>query len=342
MSPTTRTTSPGIRRCGPEYLVPIRHRERPARRAQHRMHAPGIPRRRSLRGVRRGRRRGRRRDPLRAHGRRTHAREPQARTPVDERRPDRHRQPPPLRPATGGGVGAARAENAAGAAGSSMPTRSSRSTTRSATCAATNACARWRNCAGASPATRAWSRVSAARNWRCCCPAAKWRRPARWPSLLRMAVADAKMPHLASPVAPYVTVSVGVSACIPDAGTPPISLVAAADRAMYATEAGRAQPGARGARRPADVGGAQPGRPARSRGAAAMSSGKNASNAASISASFARSTGGRRPGVRRGATGAWRCCAPRGRRCRVRGRNRTSRALPSAARSRAGAAAARR
>ncbi len=55
---------------------------------------------------------------------------------------------------------------------------------------------------------------------------------------LRMAVADAKMPHPASPVAPYVTVSVGVSACIPDAGTPPISLVAAADRAMYAAKQG--------------------------------------------------------------------------------------------------------
>jgi diguanylate cyclase (GGDEF)-like protein len=55
---------------------------------------------------------------------------------------------------------------------------------------------------------------------------------------LRLAVAEAGMPHPASPVAPHVTVSVGVSACIPDAKSPPESLVAAADRAMYAAKQG--------------------------------------------------------------------------------------------------------
>ena len=55
---------------------------------------------------------------------------------------------------------------------------------------------------------------------------------------LRMAVADAAMPHPASPVAPHVTVSVGVSACVPVASVPPEWLVASADRAMYAAKQG--------------------------------------------------------------------------------------------------------
>lgn len=55
---------------------------------------------------------------------------------------------------------------------------------------------------------------------------------------LRMAVADAAMPHPDSPVAPHVTVSIGVSACVPQANMPPEWLVATADRAMYAAKQG--------------------------------------------------------------------------------------------------------
>ena len=55
---------------------------------------------------------------------------------------------------------------------------------------------------------------------------------------LRLAVADAGMPHPASPVAAHVTVSVGVSACVPVAGLAPETLVANADRAMYAAKQG--------------------------------------------------------------------------------------------------------
>ncbi|GAA5003391.1 diguanylate cyclase [Pseudoluteimonas lycopersici] len=55
---------------------------------------------------------------------------------------------------------------------------------------------------------------------------------------LRLAVADAAMPHPASPVAPHVTVSIGVSACVPQANVPPEWLVATADRAMYAAKQG--------------------------------------------------------------------------------------------------------
>jgi diguanylate cyclase (GGDEF)-like protein len=55
---------------------------------------------------------------------------------------------------------------------------------------------------------------------------------------LRLAVADAAMPHPASPVASCVTVSVGVSACVPMAGLSPETLVANADRAMYAAKQG--------------------------------------------------------------------------------------------------------
>ena len=55
---------------------------------------------------------------------------------------------------------------------------------------------------------------------------------------LRMAVADAGMPHPDSPMAPHVTVSIGVSACVPQANMPPEWLVATADRAMYAAKQG--------------------------------------------------------------------------------------------------------
>ena len=154
-----------------------------------------------------------------------------------------------------------------------------------------------------------------------------------------MAVADAKMPHPASPVAPYVTVSVGVGLHPRRRDAADIAGRRRRPRDIR-REAGRAQPGARGARRPADVGGAQPGRPARSRGAAAMSSGKNASNAASISASFARSTGegDQAFAVARQARGdaAHRVVDV----VAFAVGTGASRALPSAARSRAGAASA--
>jgi diguanylate cyclase (GGDEF)-like protein len=50
---------------------------------------------------------------------------------------------------------------------------------------------------------------------------------------LRAAVDAAAMPHPASPVAPHVTVSVGVACVRPEPGTPPETLVAAADHALY-------------------------------------------------------------------------------------------------------------
>ena len=53
---------------------------------------------------------------------------------------------------------------------------------------------------------------------------------------LRAAVEDAALPHPASPVAPHVTVSVGVSVLVPSPSRPPELLVASADRAMYAAK----------------------------------------------------------------------------------------------------------
>jgi diguanylate cyclase (GGDEF)-like protein len=55
---------------------------------------------------------------------------------------------------------------------------------------------------------------------------------------LRRAVADEALAHPASPLAPHVTISVGVAALVPTAGNTPESLVAAADRAMYDAKAG--------------------------------------------------------------------------------------------------------
>lgn len=57
---------------------------------------------------------------------------------------------------------------------------------------------------------------------------------------LRAAIEAAAMPHPDSPVAKWLTVSIGVGATVPDAGRPPELLVAAADRALYAAKrAGR-------------------------------------------------------------------------------------------------------
>ena len=50
---------------------------------------------------------------------------------------------------------------------------------------------------------------------------------------MRAAVEDAAMPHPASPVAAHVTISIGVSALVPDAAQPAEMLIAMADRALY-------------------------------------------------------------------------------------------------------------
>ena len=54
---------------------------------------------------------------------------------------------------------------------------------------------------------------------------------------LRRQVEAAAMPHPSSSVAPHVTVSVGVSAMLPDAGFVPETLIDAADRALYVAKA---------------------------------------------------------------------------------------------------------
>jgi diguanylate cyclase (GGDEF)-like protein len=55
---------------------------------------------------------------------------------------------------------------------------------------------------------------------------------------LRRAVAEEALVHPASPLAPHVTISVGVAALQPSAEASPEQLVAAADRAMYAAKTG--------------------------------------------------------------------------------------------------------
>jgi PleD family two-component response regulator len=45
------------------------------------------------------------------------------------------------------------------------------------------------------------------------------------------------MPHPSSSVAPYVTVSIGVGAMLPDAAFVPEILIDAADRALYVAKA---------------------------------------------------------------------------------------------------------
>jgi diguanylate cyclase (GGDEF)-like protein len=55
---------------------------------------------------------------------------------------------------------------------------------------------------------------------------------------LRRAVAEELIAHPASPLAPHVTVSVGVAALIPSGDASPDQLVAAADRAMYEAKTG--------------------------------------------------------------------------------------------------------
>lgn len=55
---------------------------------------------------------------------------------------------------------------------------------------------------------------------------------------LRSAVAEQAFAHPASPLAPHVTISVGVAVLVPSAGVSPERLVAAADRAMYDAKSG--------------------------------------------------------------------------------------------------------
>ena len=55
---------------------------------------------------------------------------------------------------------------------------------------------------------------------------------------LRRAVAEEALAHPASPLAPHVTISVGVAALVPSADGSTQQLVAAADRAMYDAKAG--------------------------------------------------------------------------------------------------------
>jgi diguanylate cyclase (GGDEF)-like protein len=55
---------------------------------------------------------------------------------------------------------------------------------------------------------------------------------------LRQAIIDLKIPHTASKVAPYLTVSVGVATATPEWCCTPDALLAAADRALYAAKQG--------------------------------------------------------------------------------------------------------
>lgn len=55
---------------------------------------------------------------------------------------------------------------------------------------------------------------------------------------LRLAVVEEALAHPASPLAPHVTISVGVAAMVPHAEASPERLVAAADRAMYDAKTG--------------------------------------------------------------------------------------------------------
>ena len=53
---------------------------------------------------------------------------------------------------------------------------------------------------------------------------------------VRQSIADLRLPHLSSPVAPYLTVSIGVATATPDWCNSPEALVASADRALYAAK----------------------------------------------------------------------------------------------------------
>jgi diguanylate cyclase (GGDEF)-like protein len=59
---------------------------------------------------------------------------------------------------------------------------------------------------------------------------------ARLGESVRKAIASLELPHAASPVAPFLTVSVGVATATLDGWNTPDELVAAADRALYAAK----------------------------------------------------------------------------------------------------------
>ena len=69
-------------------------------------------------------------------------------------------------------------------------------------------------------------------------PGRDLRQARRLAERLRGRVAAAAMAHPDSPVAPHVTVSIGVSVVWPEADDAPEQLIAAADRALYAAKAG--------------------------------------------------------------------------------------------------------
>ncbi len=72
---------------------------------------------------------------------------------------------------------------------------------------------------------------------------------------LRAAVEGLGIPHAASPVAPHVTVSLGVATLVPSRGSAPEALLAAADRALYqAKRAGRNRVAIAASRDPAGPG----------------------------------------------------------------------------------------
>lgn len=62
----------------------------------------------------------------------------------------------------------------------------------------------------------------------------------RFAESVRLAIADLKLPNLASPVAPFLTVSIGVATATQELCSTAEALLAAADRALYAAKkAGR-------------------------------------------------------------------------------------------------------
>ena len=121
----------------------------------------------------------------------------------------------------------------------SMWIASRRSTIRPGTCVAMNACAGWRGSASASRWMNATcSRATAARSSCCWLPGRTLEEAIGLGESLRRAVAEEALAHPASPLAPHVTVSIGVAAWVPSAADSPEQLVAAADRAMYAAKSG--------------------------------------------------------------------------------------------------------
>ncbi len=161
--------------------------------------------------------------------------EPHARAPLPARRPDGGRQPPALRrgrSTRSGGAAAARGRRCLSCSWTS--TRSRPSTTPTATCGGTSACARWRppsrerSAAPATswPATAARSSRHSSRGWG---PTRRrWSRSGCGPTCRRCA-----FPTATSPASGVVTISGGVATLTPTERGDPATLVAAADQALY-------------------------------------------------------------------------------------------------------------